>query len=117
FAGGDGGPLPAEALAETAGVVPRVAVLVDALRAGHDRHAAAARAFDAVFARELDDRRVGLRAVYAGDERLREAVFIESPEAFERILQLVASAGPRDVRARQRERLAAMYLQRFCAKN
>lgn len=117
FARGDGGPLPAEALAETARVVPRVAVLVDALRAGHDRHAAAARAFDAVFARELDDRRVGLRAVYAGDERLREAVFIESPEAFERILQLVASAGPRDVRARQRERLAAMYLQRFCAKN
>jgi hypothetical protein len=44
-------------------------------------------------------------------------VFLESPEAFERIQQLVASDGPRNARARQRERLAAMYAQRFCAKN
>ncbi len=36
---------------------------------------------------------------------------------FEGIRQLVAAEGPRNWRARQRERLAVMYAQRFCAKN
>src|SRR6185369_1201765 len=60
--------------------------------------------------------RVALRRLY-DDDRLKESVFLESPEAFERIQQLIATAGPRNARARQRERLAVMYAQRFCAKN
>lgn len=117
FARGESAELPAESLAETARVVPTAAALVEDLRDQHARLAEASRALEAAFAGELDERRAVLRAAYASDDRLREAVFLESPEAFERVQQLVASAGPRDARARQRERVAIMYLQRFCAKN
>ncbi|MEO7735704.1 MAG: lantibiotic dehydratase [Kofleriaceae bacterium] len=117
FARGEAAELPTAALAEAVRVVPRLAALADELAAQHARGAAAVREFEAVFARELEDQRAVLRQTYAADERLREAVFLESPEAFERVEQLVGQPGPRDARARQRERLAAMYLQRFCAKN
>jgi hypothetical protein len=109
-------PPPAEALREVVRVVPRVAGLAAELDRTHARWQGAARAFERAFADELDRTRAALRRMYQ-DERLQEAVFLESPEALERIHQLIATEGPRNARARQRERLAALYAQRFCAKN
>ncbi len=109
-------PVPAEALREVVRVIPRVAALAAALLATHARWQAAAGAFEAAFAEDFAQARAAIRRMY-GDARLQEAVFLESPESFERILQLIAAEGPRNARARQRERLAAMYAQRFCAKN
>lgn len=117
FARQPGAMLPAEALREVVRVVPRVAALAAALEQAHARWQDAARAFDAAFAGDLERTRLALRRMYQEDERLQEAVFLESPEAFERIQQLLEGCGPRNARARQRERLAAMYAQRFCAKN
>lgn len=108
--------LPAGPLDEVVRVVPRIAGLADALAGAHAQWRAAEQAFAAAFAGDLERTRAALRHLYQ-DEALQEAVFLESPEAFERIQQLVATAGPRNARARQRERLAAMYAQRFCAKN
>ncbi len=87
------------------------------IRRAHARWVQAAGAFDAAFAEGFERAREALRRMYADDPRLQEAVFLESPEAYERIRQLVAAGGPRNARARQRERLAALYAQRFCAKN
>jgi hypothetical protein len=109
-------PPPAEALEEVVRVVPKVAALAAELTRSHARWQDAARAYDAAFADDFERSRVALRDMY-GDARLQEAVFLESPEAYERIQQLIATEGPRNARARQRERLAAMYAQRFCAKN
>ena len=109
-------PPPAEALREVVRAVPRVAALAAELDRTHAGWQGAARAFERAFADELEQARAALRRLYH-DERLQEAVFLESPEAFERIQQLIATEGPRNARARQRERLAAMYAQRFCAKN
>ncbi|HEY0194270.1 MAG TPA: lantibiotic dehydratase, partial [Kofleriaceae bacterium] len=108
---------PAEALREVARVVPRIAPRVDALDQAHAGWQAASREFATIFAEDFERARAAIRRLYQDDERLQEAVFLESPEAFERIRQLIATAGPRNVRARQRERLAVMYAQRFCAKN
>ncbi|HET7502103.1 MAG TPA: lantibiotic dehydratase, partial [Kofleriaceae bacterium] len=107
---------PADALREVARVVPGVAAHAAELSRAHVAWQDAARTFAAVFAEDLERAREALRALYR-DPRMAEAVFLESPEAFERIAQLVATTGPRNARARQRERLAAMYAQRFCAKN
>jgi hypothetical protein len=109
-------PLPAAPLDEVVRIVPRIAGLADALAGAHGRWVAAEQAFAAAFAGDLERTRAALHRLYQ-DEALQEAVFLESPEAFERIQQLLATAGPRNARARQRERLAAMYAQRFCAKN
>jgi hypothetical protein len=109
-------PLPAGPLDEVVRIVPRIAGLADALAGAHGRWVAAEQAFAAAFAGDLERTRAALHRLYQ-DEALQEAVFLESPEAFERIQQLIATAGPRNARARQRERLAAMYAQRFCAKN
>jgi hypothetical protein len=109
-------PSPADALREVVRVVPRVAALAAELDRKHARWQDAAHAFEHAFADEFERTRVALRRLYQ-DERLQEAVFLESPEAFARIQQLLAADGPRNARARQRERLAAMYAQRFCAKN
>jgi hypothetical protein len=108
--------LPAEALHEVVRAVPRVAALAAELDQAHARWQDATRAFERTFADEFEGTRVAIRRLYH-DERLQEAVFLESPEAFERIQQLIATEGVRNARARQRERLAAMYAQRFCAKN
>ena len=110
-------PPPAEALGEVARVVAKVAARVDELDRAHARWRDARRAFEAAFADELERARAALRRLYRDDARLQEAVFLESPEAFERIQQLIAADGARNARARQRERLAALYAQRFCAKN
>ena len=109
--------VPAESLREVVRVVPRVAPLVEELHQAHARWRDTCRAFAGAFAEDLERTRVAIRRLYQDDERLQEAVFLESPEAFERITQLIATEGPRNARARQRERLAAMYAQRFCAKN
>jgi hypothetical protein len=112
----DDTPPPAAALGEVARVIPRIAALAAELDGAHARWQGAARAFERAFAEDFEAARVALRRLY-GDDRLRESVFLESPEAFERIEQLIATGGPRNARARQRERLAVMYAQRFCAKN
>jgi hypothetical protein len=109
-------PPPAEALCEVARAVPRVAALAAELDRMHVRWQDAARAYERAFTDDFEQARGALRRLYQ-DERLQEAVFLESPEAFARIQQLIAAEGPRNVRARQRERLAVMYAQRFCAKN
>jgi hypothetical protein len=108
---------PDESLREVVRVVPQVAALEGELRQTHARWQDLTLAFDRAFAEEFERTRVAIRRMYQDDERLQEAVFLESPEAFERIQQLIATAGPRNARARQRERLAVMYAQRFCAKN
>jgi hypothetical protein len=107
---------PLESLHEVARAFASVGGLVDEVLRAHAAWHDAGRAFRAVFADELERSRSALRRFYQ-DERLQEAVFLESPEAFERIRQLIASEGPRNARARQRERLGALYAQRFCAKN
>jgi len=108
---------PAESLREVARVVPRVAAFVDALAHAHARWQDAGRVFEATFAEELEQTRAAIRSLYQDSERLQESVFLESPEAYDRVQQLIATGGARNARARQRERLAAMYAQRFCAKN
>ena len=110
------GELPVDVLREVARVVPAAAALAAVLEDAHIRWCDAARAFDRAFADDFERARAAIRELYR-DPRLQEAVFLESPEAFDRIQQLIASDGPRNARARQRERLAAMYAQRFCAKN
>ena len=109
--------VPVEALREVVRVVPKVAALADALAAAHAHWQDLRRTFAEIFAADFEQARVAIRRLYRDDLRLQEAVFLESPEAFERISQLIATDGPRNVRARQRERLAIMYAQRFCAKN
>ena len=108
---------PAESLREVVRVIPRVAAFVDQLEQTHARWRDADRVFETAFAEELAHTRAEIRRLYQDSERLQEAVFLESPEAFDRIQQLIATGGARNARARQRERLAAMYAQRFCAKN
>ncbi|MEJ7598952.1 MAG: lantibiotic dehydratase [Kofleriaceae bacterium] len=109
-------PPPHESFAEVIRVVPHIATAVDSVVRTHSRWQEAGLAFEAVFAEQLEETRIAIRHLYA-DERLQEAVFLESPRAYERIQQLTATQGPRNARARQRERLAVMYAQRFCAKN
>ncbi|HEU4734909.1 MAG TPA: lantibiotic dehydratase, partial [Kofleriaceae bacterium] len=111
-----GAAVPADALREVVRVVPHVAGLAAELSRTHEAWQDAVRAFERTFADELDRTRAALRAMYR-DERLQEAVFLQSPEAFEAIRQLLATSGPRNKPMRRRERLAAMYAQRFCAKN
>lgn len=108
--------VPDAELDEIARVMPRVASSVTALRDAHARWRSAQQAFVTAFEGELQRTRDALQSLYR-DPRLREAVLLESPEAYERIEQLIASEGPRNARSRQRERLAALYAQRFCAKN
>jgi hypothetical protein len=110
-------PPPADALAEVVRVVPEVAGLVAELDRAHAVWRTAEPAFEAAFADELAAARGAIRRLYH-DARLQEAVFLQSPEAFEAIQQLLATDdGPRNKPARRRERLAAMYAQRFLAKN
>ncbi len=107
--------LPDEALAAVLVAVPQLAIAE--LREHHAAWVAARDAYEREFATELERAREGLRSLYRDDPRLLESVFLESPEAYVGVRQLVATGGPRNSRARQRERLAMMYAQRFCAKN
>jgi len=109
-------PAPAEALREVVRAVPQVAALVAELDRTHTRWQDAGRVFERAFADEFEQTRAALRRLYH-DERLQEAVFLQSPEAFDGIRRLISTTGPRNKSARRHERLAAMYAQRFCAKN
>ncbi|HSS00135.1 MAG TPA: lantibiotic dehydratase, partial [Kofleriaceae bacterium] len=109
-------PAPDEALREIVRVVPALGALTTELVDRHRAWCDAQRAFDAAFADEFEQTRGALRRLFQ-DPRLCEAVFLQSLDAFEAVQQMVAAAGPRNTRMRQRERLAAMYAQRFCAKN
>jgi hypothetical protein len=117
FARGEGADWPADSFAEIGRRVPALAELAHLLHEKHQQQHDAMVRLEEEFGGELETRRAVLRDTFGRDERLREAVFLESPEALERIAQLLSSGGRRDARARQRERLAIMYLQRFCAKN
>ncbi|MDB4961942.1 MAG: Lantibiotic dehydratase domain protein [Myxococcales bacterium] len=108
--------LPAESLAELTRVVPSLVPRIDELAQAHATWLQLRQAYADAFSEELEGARVAIRRMY-GDEYLQEAVFLESGEAYARIQQLIATEGPRNSRARQRERLAMMYAQRFCAKN
>ena len=109
--------IPTASLSAVQSVVPDSASLVETLHATHRRWRQAVEHYESAFASDLDATRAALRELYSADPRMQEAVFLESPEAFDRIGQLLANPGPRNARARQRERLAMMYAQRFCAKN
>lgn len=108
--------IPDAELREIAQAIPRVAPYSEALRDTHETWQAAQATFRSTFGAEFERTRDALKELYR-DPRLREAVLLESFEAYERIEQLLATEGPRNARARQRERLAVMYAQRFCAKN
>lgn len=108
---------PRESLAEVGRIIPRVQPLIDEVLTSHARWRAGLRAYAETFAREFELSRAALRDLYKADRSLQESVFLESVEAFDRVQQLLSTEGPRNARARQRERLAAMYAQRFCAKN
>jgi hypothetical protein len=56
--------------------------------------------------------------VIAGDSRFREALVWQNRPALERVNSLLASPAPaRNSATRQKERLMASYVQRYCAKN
>lgn len=79
--------------------------------------AAARRSFDETFAAELAPARKTLRAL-AEDPRVREATLWQSPNALAGLDALAHDGQPeRNRKVRQREQLAALYLQRYLAKN
>ena len=77
-------PVPTASLAEVTRVVPRIGALGAELVEAHARWREATRTFAATFAVDLERSRDALRALYRDDERLQEAVFLESPQAFDR---------------------------------
>jgi hypothetical protein len=85
--------------------------------AAHRRREEASHAFESSFERDVERCRDALRGIFAEDERLREAVFLESRSAYAGLEMLLSHEGPPNARSRKRERMALMYLQRFCAKN
>ncbi len=96
--------------------------LLDGYQRALDRLAAAGLTARARFDAELPSRRAALREL-ARDERFQEAVWLSSPQMYERGLRghLVAGPdtppGPRDGRTRSLERQLTGYLQRVAAKN
>lgn len=107
---------PRNALLAITEMAPKMAALTNDLLLANAGWLAADSEYRETHRAELERVRIALRGLYE-DPRLREAVFLESPDAHQRIEQLLASPLTRNVRARQRERLAMMYAQRFCAKN
>jgi len=106
----------ADSMTEVVREIPAIATTAKALLSAHRVVTSASADLERVFATELGEKRAVLRNMF-DDVRLQESTFLESADAFDRIEQMRGSAGARDARARQRERLAMMYLQRFCAKN
>jgi hypothetical protein len=110
--------LPPSALDHLEVLLPHEKERADRLRSIFGEWQAAQRRAQSVFDAELLASRDELRRAYLDDARLREAVFIESKSAFTAIETLAReSPGSRAKRERRLERLAIMYLQRFCAKN
>ena len=72
---------------------------------------------DAELARELHEARVALRDMLL-DVRVQEAIFLSSAEFYRNITQhMERPLEQRKSRSRQKEKTAAKYIQRFCAKN
>ncbi|MDY7222593.1 lantibiotic dehydratase [Halalkalibacterium halodurans] len=72
------------------------------------------------FQTELDRQRHHLKQVYLENESLQEAVFLSSPDAYHNGLKHFLSKELEQSRPRgqrQKEQLAAIYLQRFTSKN
>lgn len=96
---------------------PEIARRVDAWRSLVEQRQAATARFTELYARELQTAREALREVLA-DERLFQAIEWQSESASARIeLMLKDGLADRNSKTRQRELLAAMYLQRYAAKN
>ena len=112
---GDGELVTAE-LEEIGRVFPGCAARSEALSAAARREREAEEAYAAAHAADLEQAREALSTLFS-DPALCEAVLLQSGEAFRRLSGLQRAPGPRDARARQRERVAALYAQRFCAKN
>ncbi|MBB4702384.1 lantibiotic dehydratase [Sphaerisporangium siamense] len=110
-------PLPDPA--ETAGLPSGTRTLLDEYARALDRLARTEREARATFDAELPARRTALRDL-ASDERFQEAVWLSSPQMYDRGLRgYVASdvTTARTSRTRSLERQLAGYLQRVSAKN
>ncbi|MBZ4319935.1 lantibiotic dehydratase [Streptomyces huiliensis] len=110
-------PLPEDE--ELDGLEAPARSLLDAYRTAHHRRERAEDEARRVFGRELPARRSALHRL-AGDERFREAVWLSSPQMYERGLRRYLATAPDTPRTgpvRSLERQVAGYLQRFCAKN
>lgn len=110
-------PLPDEA--DRAPLTPQARSLLDAYRAAHHRREHAAHEARHTFDTELPQRRAALHRL-AGDDRFQEAVWLSSPQMYERGLRRYLATAPDTPRTgpvRSLERQVAGYLQRFCAKN
>lgn len=114
FAEGAGSLEPA-LLDSVASLLPGAAPALASLREAIAARRSAEAEFQALFAAELEGSAQMLISAFA-DPRLREAVFIESANAYDGVNSLL-SGGPRNSKRRQRERTAVAYLQRFAAKN
>jgi len=112
----EGGALVDAELEEIGRVFPAAAPAAGALGPAARRAQEAEAAYAGAYAANLEAARGALYALFA-DPALREAVLLQSRSAYQGLASLPAEPGPRDARARKRERLAALYAQRFCAKN
>ncbi|GII65099.1 lantibiotic dehydratase [Sphaerisporangium krabiense] len=110
-------PLPDPA--ETAGLPSTTRTLLDDYARALDRLAEAEREARATFDAELPARRAALRDLVS-DERFQEAVWLSSPQMYDRGLRGYVTSDtttPRTSRTRSLERQLAGYLQRVAAKN
>jgi hypothetical protein len=103
--------------------VERAAAAVDAALELEERGASSAERAsaweraDAELAGELHAARVALRDMLL-DQRVQEAIFLSSAEFYRNLGQhLERPIEERKSRSRQKEKTAAKYIQRFCAKN
>lgn len=111
----EGGELVPGELEEIGRIFPGCATASAALASAVRREEEADGAYLAAHAADLERAREALARMF-DDPALQEAVLLQSREAYRRLGNL-RTGGPRDARARQRERVAALYAQRFCAKN
>jgi hypothetical protein len=100
--------------------VERTATAIDVALALEDQAADAAGAWERAEAEltgELHAARVALRDMLL-DQRVQEAIFLSSAEFYRNLGQhLERPLEQRKSRSRQKEKTAARYIQRFCAKN
>jgi Lantibiotic dehydratase, N terminus len=101
-----------EALVAALGSAERVEAWQGWRAAGVEGEAECERAFEAD-ARTTDE---ALRRL-ASDRRVQEAVFLMSPDAYDRVARLADGVDASPLRVRQRQALALSYLQRLCTKN
>jgi hypothetical protein len=111
------GTVPERELERLRAVDEAAAAQVSAWRAAAARAGAASEHFVKILETELAAARASLRELVA-DPRIREATLWQSPSALEGLDALAHDGLPaRNRKVRQREQLAAMYLQRYLAKN